>query len=206
MAAYAHDSSFFSRRAVVFFVIVALHVGIAVMLATGLAHKVIEVIAPPIETNLIEEVQKREEPPPPPPPEFERPPIEVPPPEVTIDIPVESTTAITDVTDKPLPKAPPAPPAPHNVVKVSGKFANTEDFYPPASIRLEEEGSVAVRYCVGPNGKLSETPAVVGTSKSVRLDEAAIKLVKASRFKPGSIDGVPTTDCSSIRIKFELKK
>jgi periplasmic protein TonB len=209
MAAYAHDTSFFSRRAVVFIAIVALHVGLAVMLATGLARKVVEVIAPPIETNLIEELQEREEPPPPPPPEFERPPIEVPPPEVTIDIPVETTTAITDVTDKPIErKAPPAPPPPRKVVKAGmGKnFPSSEDFYPPASIRLEEEGSVGVRVCVGPNGKLAETPTVSGSSRSARLDEAAIKLAKAGRYVAGSIDGVPTTDCFSFRVKFELKK
>jgi protein TonB len=208
MAAYAHDNSFFSRRAVVFIVIVGLHIGIAVMFATGLAQKIVEVVAPPIETNLIEEVQQREEPPPPPPPEFERPPIEVPPPEVTIDIPIDTTTAITDVTDKPIvQKGPPTPPPPPRaVVKATAKFPSSDEFYPPSSIRLEEEGAVTVRYCVGPNGKLAEVPTVTQSSRSARLDDAAVKLAKAGRFKPGSIDGVATTDCSSFRVKFELKK
>lgn len=206
MAAYVHDSSFFSRRAIVFFVIVGLHVLLAWMLASGLARKVVEVIAPPIQTDIVEEIEKRDEPPPPPPPEFERPPIEIPPPEVTIDIPVETTTAITDVTTKPVPKSPPAPPAPRAVVKAKAKFPSTDDYYPAASIRLEEQGSVVVKTCVGPNGKLSEPPTVVGSSNSSRLDEAAVKLAKAGRFTAGSIDGTPTTDCFSTRVRFELKK
>jgi protein TonB len=175
------------------------------MLASGLARRVVEVIAPPIETNLLEELEQRDEPPPPPPPEFERPPIEIPPPEVSIDIPVESTTAISDVTTKPQPKAAPAP-APRAVVKMKAKFPSTDDYYPAASIRLEEEGSVVVKTCVGPNGKLSETPSVVTSSNSARLDEAAVKLARAGRFTAGTIDGVATTDCISTRVRFELKK
>ena len=85
-------------------------------------------------------------------------------------------------------------------------FPNSDDYYPAASIRLEEEGSANVRVCVGPNGKLAETPTVVNSSRSARLDEAAIKLAKAGRYVAGSIDGVPSTDCFPFRVKFELKK
>ena len=111
MAAYAQDSSFFTRRGIVVVAIIALHVLVAWALASGLAHKVVEVLAPPIEADIVEEVKKEDEPPPPPPPEMERPPVEVPPPEVSIDLPMETTTtAIQDVTDKPPPPAPPPPP------------------------------------------------------------------------------------------------
>jgi protein TonB len=207
MSAYVHDTSFFSRRAIVFVAIVGLHVLLAWMLASGLAHKIVEVIAPPIETKLIEELEERNQPPPPPPPEFERPPIEVPPPEVSIDIPSESTTAITDVTTRHVEKAPPAPPPLRKVVRARAlKLPNSADYYPPASIRLEEQGSVGIKACVGPNGKLSEAPTVVTGSGSARLDEAAVRLAKAGRYAAGSIDGAPTTDCYSFRIKFEFQK
>jgi protein TonB len=207
MAAYVHDTSFFSRRAIVFVAIVGIHVFLAWMLASGLARKVVEVIAPPIQTDLIEELDQLDKPPPPPPPEFERPQVEVPPPEVNIQIPVESTRAITDVTSRPVVRKP-APPPPRNVVKPTmGKnFPNSADFYPAASIRLEEQGSSNVRVCVGPNGKLVEQPTIATSSRSARLDEAAIKLAKAGRYVPGSVDGKPTTDCFSFRVKFELKK
>ena len=208
MPVYAHDSSFFSRRAIVFVVIVGLHVLLAYMLASGLARKIVEVIAPPIVTDIIEEVQQREEPPPPPPPEFERPKVEVPLPEVTIDVPMDAPRTITDITTKPVPKAPPRPPAPRSMTKARmGKnFPNSEEFYPSASKRLEEEGTAAVHVCVGPSGKLAEAPRIEQSSKSARLDEAAIKLARAGRYIAGAVDGVPTTDCFSFRVKFELKK
>jgi protein TonB len=211
MAAYAqiHDSSFLSRRAIVFFAIAGLHVLIGWMFASGLARQVFEQVAPPIQTDLIEEIEERDTPPPPPPPEFERPPVEVPPPEVSIDIPVDTAnnTAITDVTDRPVPMAPPPPPPPRNVKKATmGKnFPNSEDYYPAASKRLGETGATAVRVCIGPNGRLTEEPTVATSSGSARLDEGALKLAKAGRYVAGSVDGSPTTDCISFRVKFELK-
>ncbi len=211
MAAYANDSAFLSRRAIVFLAIVGFHVLVAWGLASGLARQVVQVIAPPIQTDIIEEVVEREEPPPPPPPEFERPPVEVPPPEVAIDIPIDTSqsTAITDVTDRPVPMAPPPPPPPRQVVRVPprpGKnFPTAEEYYPAASKRLGEEGSVNVRACVGPNGRLTEEPTVVQSSGSPRLDEGAIRLAKAGRYIPGTEDGKPTTQCFVFRIKFELR-
>ena len=96
MATYVPDPVFMTRRGVVLLAIIALHVFIAWALATGLARKAVELIAPPIQTDIVEEVKAKNEPPPPPPPEFQRPPVEVPPPDVTIDVPVETapTTAI----------------------------------------------------------------------------------------------------------------
>ena len=65
MAASVHDSSFFTRRGIVAVAIIGLHILMAWALATGLAHKVIEVLAPPIEADIVEEA-KDDEPPPPP--------------------------------------------------------------------------------------------------------------------------------------------
>ncbi|HEV7714070.1 MAG TPA: energy transducer TonB [Steroidobacteraceae bacterium] len=209
MGAYAHDTNFFSRRAIVFAAIVVFHVFLVYALAYGLAHKVIQILAPPIQTDIIEEVKERDTPPPPPPPEFERPPVEVPPPEVAIDIPMDTaqSTAITDVTDKPVVHAPPPPPPPRNVVhaKMGKNFPSSEDYYPAASKRLGEEGSITVKVCVGPSGKLSEDPSVTQSSGNARLDEGAIKLAKAGRYVAGSVDGAATTECFPYRIKFELK-
>jgi periplasmic protein TonB len=209
MAAYAHDSNFFSRRAIVLIAIIAFHILLGWVFASGLGSKVIQVLAPPIQTDIIEEVEERDTPPPPPPPEFERPPVEVPPPEVTIDIPVDTaqSTAITDVTDRPVPMAPPPPPPPKAVKKPTlGKnFPASEDYYPAASKRLGEEGSPTVKVCIGPNGKLTEDPTIATSSGSARLDEGAVKLAKAGRYVAGSVDGAPTTDCLNFRVKFELK-
>jgi protein TonB len=209
--AQSHDTSFFSRRAAVFVLIVGIHGFLAWALATGLARRMVEAIAPPIQTDIVEEVQKHDEPPPPPPPQMEHPPVEVPPPEVTIDLPVETqSTAITDVTDKHIVAPPPPPPPPKAVNRVGAKpgkgFPNSEDYYPPSSKRLGEEGSVTVHACVDGKGKLTEEPTVAQTSGNARLDEGAVKLAKAGsgHYTPGTEDGQPVTSCLNFKVKFEL--
>jgi protein TonB len=212
MSAYAQDSSFFTRRAAVFVAIIGVHVIIIWALASGLARHLIETIAPPLQTDIVQEVQKRDEPPPPPPPQLERPPVEVPPPDVTIDLPVETTsTAITDVTDKHIVAPPPPPPPPKAVNRVSARpgknFPNTEDYYPPSSKRLGEEGTVTVRACVDPKGKLTEDPTVAKGSGNARLDDGALKLAKAGsgRYTPGTEDGQPAASCTMFNVRFEMK-
>ena len=207
MAAHAQDTTFIPRRVVVLIGIILLHVLLAYGLATGLARRAMEIIAPPIQTTIVEEVQQHDLPPPPPPPEFERPPVEVPPPDINIDIPAEPTqsTAIQDVTDRPVAKAPP-PHVANTTNPGPGKnFPNTADYYPAASMRLGEEGSAVVHACVAPTGRLSEEPTIVKTSGSARLDEGALKLAKAGHYNPGTADGKPVTACISFSIKFQLK-
>ena len=206
MAAYIHDTQYFTRRTAVLFAIVALHLFIFWALATGLAQRAIEVIAPPIQTEIVQEEQKKLEPPPPPPPEFQKPPVEVPPPDVTIDMPVETTnsTAITNVSSKPQPPAPPRPPSSRTSAHPL-KLPNTEDFYPSASSRLGEEGTATIHVCVDPGGKLTGgTPTVSATSGKPRLDEGAVNLAKAGRYAPGTEDGKPVEGCFDFRVKIQL--
>jgi protein TonB len=61
MAAYVHDTQFFTRRTVVLFAIIGLHVFIAWALASGLARRAIELVAPPLQTTVVDEVVKRDE-------------------------------------------------------------------------------------------------------------------------------------------------
>lgn len=209
MAAHLEeDAGFFTRRGIVVGAILALHVFIAWALATGLARRAIEIIAPPIQTVIETETHKEAPPPPPPPPTFERPPVEIPPSDTVIEIPqAVATTAISNVTTQHV--AAPPPPA-HQGVRVparTGKnFPNTEDYYPAASKRLNEEGSAIVHVCVGPTAKLTETPTIQTSSGSPRLDEGAINLAKAGRYTNGSEDGKPITDCFSFRVTFKMQK
>ena len=207
MAAYAQDSSFFTRRGIVVVLIIGLHILAAWALASGLARKVVEVLAPPIEADIVEEVKPDDEPPPPPPPEMERPPVEVPPPEVSIDLPMETTSnAIVDVTDKTPPPAPPPPPRVASVGAKMSRMANPDDYYPPGSIRREEQGSPVVQACVGPNGRLLREPVVTDTSGFPDLDGAAVKVAKANRYTPALENGsaVPES-CIKFKVKFVLK-
>jgi protein TonB len=210
MSAYVHDSQFLTRRTIVLFAIIGLHVFVIWALASGLARRAIELVAPPLQTEIVEEVQKRDEPPPPPPPQLERPPVEVPPPDVAIDIPVEpQSTAIQDVTDKPVVRPP--PPAAKSVSHVVGRpgknFPSTEDYYPSASARLGESGTAAVAVCTDPKGKLTEEPKIQESSGTSRLDEGALKLAKAAsgKYQPATDDGQPVASCFAFRVKFQLR-
>src|SRR5262245_11807873 len=207
MAAQVQDSSFFTRRGIVAVAIIALHVLLAWGLASGLARKVVEVLAPPIEADIVEEVEQNEEPPPPPPPEMERPPVEVPPPEGSIDLPMETTaTAIQDVPDKPPPPVPPPPPRAAGQPAKMTRPANPDDYYPPGSIRREEQGSPVVQACVGPGGRLLRDPVVTDTSGFPDLDGAAIKVAKATRYAAGTENGTALPEsCIKFKVKFVLK-
>jgi protein TonB len=56
-------------------------------------------------------------------------------------------------------------------------------YYPSASRRLSEEGSVVILIYISPNGKVTETK--IETSSGVpRLDEATDKCVRLGRFDP----------------------
>ncbi len=209
MAAYVHDTEFFTRRTAVLAAIIALHVFIAWALATGLARKAIEVLAPPIQTDIVQEEQNKNEPPPPPPPELRKEVVEVPPPDINIAMPEvgPQTSAITARVEQP--KA--AAPAPKAAVAATaiglGKgFPNVDDYYPDASRRLGEEGLTIVDICVGPDGKLTEPPKVGKTSGHERLDQAAVKVasVGSGRFKPATEDGKPVAKCTQRPIRFKL--
>jgi protein TonB len=165
-------------------------------------------IAPAIQTDIVQEVQKRDEPPPPPPPKMERPPVEVPPPDVAINVPSdENTTAIRDVTDRPVQAAPPPPP--RAVVRTGAKLdvkhsPSTDDYYPPTSRRMGEQGTTTVSVCVTPEGKIAGEPKVQHTAGSSRLDEAAVKWAAHARFQPGTEDGKPVEGCTPFNVKFVL--
>ena len=198
-----------TRRGAVLVAIIGLHVFIAWALATGLARRAIEVLAPPIQTQIVEEVKKEEAPPPPPPPQFERPPVEIPPPDVTINMPVEENTTAIRVTQTVAKAAPAAVAAPTRRTGLAlGKgFPNSEDYYPEASKRLEEQGVVVVHVCVGPDGKLTEEPSIAKSSGSNRLDGGALKLAKAGsgKYVAATEDGKGIVACATVPIKFQLR-
>jgi periplasmic protein TonB len=205
--AYVQQSQ--TQRTVVLGTIVGLHVLLGIALATGLARKVVEVVAAPLQTDLIEEIQQEDKPPPPPPPEMERPPVEVPPPEVSIDLPMETaqTTAITNVTDRPVPVAPPPPPA--AVARTNPKLdprrsPPTDDFYPASARRAEIEGVTTIRACVSPEGRTSGEPSIGNSSGNASLDEAAVRWAKRARWAPGTEDGKPVETCASFNVRFKL--
>jgi TonB family protein len=75
--------------------------------------------------------------------------------------------------------------------------------YPSASKRLEEEGTVQLKFLVGADGKVIES-AVEKSSGFRRLDEAARQSLAKCTFKPGTKDGVAVESWASMKYTWAL--
>jgi len=202
------------KRTVALVLVAVIHVVFFYVLASGLGAKVVETVIGPVETKIIEEIQKKDEAPPPPPPQIEQPPPYVPPPEVSVEVPVETTTstAISNVTSqRPVAAPPPAAPKPveHQVVRTppstQGRGAATPlPDYPPSSRRAGEAGTVTLTAFVKEDGRCTEVK-VVKSSGFEKLDEAAVKEVQRNwRFVPGKEDGKPVAMWHTFIVTFKL--
>ena len=185
---------------------VALHIVLVYAMIHGLARKIVEVVLPPLETKIIEEVKPPapDKPPPPPPPKLVQPPPPfIPPPEVRIQMPVQVAPAII-VSPTPPPPAPvviaptPPPPAPAPAPIVLATAPETiadsceRPPYPAAWRRAGEAGEVRLRLQVEANGKVSEA-RIEKSSGYRRLDDAAREAALECRYRPGmGSDGKPT--------------
>jgi TonB family protein len=117
---------------------------------------------------------------------------------------------IKGTVDEPVqPKLP--PPSANVVNRVQGGpgigFPSTDDFYPDASIRLEEKGLVTVQVCVDGRGRLTSEPTIVQSTGSSRLEEGALRLAKAGsgHYRATTEDGRPVDSCYPFRIRFDLR-
>jgi periplasmic protein TonB len=204
------DSTFLTRRGLVFVAIVGLHLGMYYVLNSGLSQHLVDVVLGPIETRMIEEAPDTDEPPPPPPPKIETPPPFVPPPEVSIELPVETnaSTAIQTVTNV-RPTAPPPPvaqPAPiaRTAPKSDTRRPLSQPEYPPSSRRAGEHGTVILEVYVLETGRVGEA-RVKQSSGFPRLDEAAVREVKrAWRLVPGTENGKPVPMWGQFAVTFKL--
>jgi len=207
MSAYVQDTQIFTRRTVVLGAIIALHLLIIWVLATGLATRAIQMVAPPIKTTIVQQTKKTVKPPPPPPPQLQQQQVQVPPPVIQINVPEASQThAITVV--KQVVRAAPAP-APVHVTPLRAiprDFPSTNSYYPDASRRLGEQGTALVKMCIGAGGRVIGQPAIQRSSGSSRLDAAALRYARATsgHFQPETRNGQPVTVCTALPIKFQL--
>ena len=206
MSAYVQDTQYLTRRTAVLAIIVALHIGIIWALASGLAQRAIQLVAPPIQTQIVQQTKQQLKPPPPPPPQLQQQQVQVPPPVIQINVPAAAQThAITIV--KRVVRAAPAP-APVRVTPleaIARDFPSTDSYYPDASRRLGEQGTALVHLCIGAGGRVSD-PRIQQSSGSSRLDGAAIRYAQATsgHFRPETRNGVPVTVCTNLPIKFQL--
>ena len=170
-----------AKRAAGIGLVVLLHIALIYALINGLARKVVEVVKPPLETKIIQNIKP---PPPPPPPP---PPLAIPPPEVvTTPPPVTATTA---PTPPPPPRVvAPAAAAPYTPTVQKGSCTPPE--YPAASEQAGEAGRVVLALLIGPDGKVLSSK-VDTTSGFPRLDRAAVQALSLCHFSPPMVDGKP---------------
>jgi TonB family protein len=208
---YPHgDFAPFSRRSMTFGLVVALHIAVFYGLMVGLNVNVTKLITIDLENRPPPQTHPRELPPPLPPPTFTHTRIEDPPPEFPPTGDVDPNVIVVPQPPSNSEQLPPAPP-PHVVNRVPGGpssgFPNTDDFYPSAAKRLEEQGLATVRVCVDVNGRLLSDPTTEQSSGSARLDAGALQLAKAGsgHYRASTEDGKPVNSCYPFRVRFQLR-
>ena len=85
---------------------------------------------------------------------------------------------------------------------VSGSCAKPQ--YPMASRRMEEEGTVTLRFLVQADGQVSQSE-VLNSSGFKRLDEAARAALSRCRFSPALTQGQATASWATIRYTWRLE-
>jgi protein TonB len=201
-----------TRRLTGVVITVALHIVLVYALIHGLARKIVEIVAPPLETKIIEEIKppQPEKPPPPPPKLAAPPPPFIPPPEINIQQPPPQAPTITATPTPPPPApvaiapTPPAPVAPSRTPPVVLAASCEKPEYPSASRRANETGTVQLSFLIDVNGKVIESK-VDGSSGFRRLDEAARAGLELCKFRPATVNGQPTRAWARIEYVWRLE-
>jgi protein TonB len=198
-------------------VVLVLHGLLFWAINSGLARKFVKVVNGPVEAILLEETPPDIPPPPPPPPP--PPQKNLPPPPNAYVPPVETQVAaptpvntIAAVASTPQAVAPPSPvqtaPAPVAAPVVTAAVISASGCekpeYPSASKRMEEEGTVLLKFLVGVDGKVIES-AIEKSSGFRRLDEAARAGLSKCQFKPSTLDGKPQQSWASMKFTWRLE-
>lgn len=80
-----------------------------------------------------------------------------------------------------------------------------DDYYPPASRNLNEQGTTTLKLCYDQRG-MSRQVTVYQGSGFPKLDAAAVLWGKAVRVKPGLSSGEPMPGCVPVPVTFSLEK
>lgn len=211
------DQGMSKGRVVALGAVVVIHIGLGWAFSAGLAPQILEVIRNPMEVLDIKEPVKEEEPPPPPEKLEEIPPY-VPPPDLPIDLPpppatTQTITTQTEVKQEVAPRVvQPAPaPAPAPVARTSAvpdlrRNQISDEDYPSASLRAEEEGVTRARFFITADGRAAQC-SVEGSSGFPRLDQKTCELIERRfRFKPATEDGKPVGEWKVQNVKWQIRK
>lgn len=181
--------------------VVVLHLALLWAIQSGLAQKVVQVAKVVVQAELISEVIPNLPPPKPTP----KPPPPAPqtPPAPTAPVVAAPSPSAIQLPPAPVNPAPSAPPVRTSAVIQAGASCAKPD-YPNASRRLEEEGTVTLKFLIGVDGRVMQAD-VEKTSGFQRLDEAARNALSKCQFKPGTVDGKPEQSWASIRYTWRLE-
>lgn len=163
--------------------VVIFHIIIIWAFASGLGARLGDKLPEILKVKQVEEQQQIEkvEPPPPPPPDKAPPPENIPLPPIDFVIDAPAPQAQITVTHKDAPA--PVAQAPMTKAKPDPKKFSPPE-YPPAAIRLAEEGVTGLNIYVLEDGKVGDIQ-IRQSSGSERLDEAVVKHGKrAWKFIP----------------------
>lgn len=191
-------------------IIALVHLGFFWALSNGLSNPIINVFktAPPV---LIEEPIQRQKPPPKSPIDeviVQRIPLVTPPaPNVPIE---ESQNAPQVVGPQPTPpesfidNGGVSPPQPVIVEpRIDARRGLSEPYYPPASIRAGDQGTVLLSVYILANGRVGDV-RLEQSSGYPKLDESALREAKKWRFVPGTSDGAAIPMWKQVPITFRI--
>lgn len=174
--------------------VVLLHVLLLWAISSGLARKVVR-----MTENTVEAVLMSEAPPPAPAaPKTPPPKTPAPPPPA----PTSTAPAITQPTAPPA--AAPAVPAIRTGAVIQAGVSCAKPDYPSASRRMEEEGTVTLKFLIGVDGRVLQAE-IEKTSGFTRLDEAARNALSKCQFRPGTVDGKPEQSWANIKYTWRLE-
>jgi protein TonB len=165
-------------------------------ISSGLAQHVVR-----MTENTVEAVLLSEAPPPAPPPQIPQP--KTPTPTPPTPVPATTTPVITTPVAPP-PSAAPATPAVRVGATIQPGAHCAKPDYPSASRRLEEEGTVTLKFLIGADGRVLQAD-IEKTSGFNRLDEAARNALSKCQFRPGTVDGKPEQSWASIKYTWRLE-
>jgi len=137
--------------------------------------------------------------------------FEIPPVQITIDVPAEPAQSIRSIdtqesrsSEAPVDASTPPQIDPFPVVRprpIDGPRGI--DRYPSASIKARESGTVVMKICVTPQGSVA-TVELARSSGFPRLDKAALGMAAEYRFRPATREGHPIAVCANYNIIFKV--
>jgi protein TonB len=185
--------------------VLVLHGVLLWAIQSGLARQVVKMTESTVEVLLLSD--SRPPPPPPapaapPPPKIPTPPVLTPPTTPAITTPTPPAVAAPSTASTA--PAPVTPPSVRTGAVIQPGASCAKPDYPSASRRLEEEGTVTLKFLIGADGRVLQAE-IEKTSGFNRLDEAARNALSKCQFRPGTVDGKPEQSWASIKYTWRLE-